>query len=282
MIVDVVEPPGSTTDGAALGRVDPDAVTLDGYHLGEDFMDGLGLGPFVVRIDDNGEHSQLPADTILNQNPHAPLIEYPAPGASTLLRGLEYALIREEIRDQRAITRSCGDSPRVAVSMGGTDPANTTALIARSLSHLSAEVGIVIGMANPRCAELRSLIGEEPALHEVTHEALPAALADADVAVLGAGTTLWEAACLATPVVAVITADNQRQLVDTDEVRSFCLTLDGSHPDLSTAVSNEVARLLNDDCRRARMASAGESLVDGLGADRVVRAVEAVLEGSDR
>ncbi len=35
-------------------------------------------------------------------------------------------------------------------------------------------------------------------------------LATAEVAVLAAGSSLWEAACLGTPTIAVVVADNQR------------------------------------------------------------------------
>ena len=98
---------------------------------------------------------------------------------------------------------------------------------------------------------------------------MPARMAAADLAVIGGGTTSWEAAFLGLPTAAIVLADNQRANVEELARRGVTDNL-GWHDSLTTAqMENRLASLLASPDERARMSQLGRELVDGWGGQRV-------------
>jgi UDP-2,4-diacetamido-2,4,6-trideoxy-beta-L-altropyranose hydrolase len=95
--------------------------------------------------------------------------------------------------------------------------------------------------------------------------------------VVGAGTTMWEGACLGTPMVAVVVADNQATPAAAAATRGFVEVVEGrpGRAGLGCAerVGDTVAALLADDDRRASLGRHGRAAVDGRGAERVADAL---------
>ena len=80
------------------------------------------------------------------------------------------------------------------------------------------------------------------------------------------------------PALAIILADNQRPIVDAVDVAGAAVSL-GWHERCSPDdIASMIRRLSADRTRRAAMSLRGQALVDGEGADRVVRALTATEE----
>jgi spore coat polysaccharide biosynthesis predicted glycosyltransferase SpsG len=140
-----------------------------------------------------------------------------------------------------------------------------------------AELAGAVRAAAPE-AELTAVLGpyatEEPP-GDVTVVRSPPRMVDvlqaADVVVTAAGQTLLETLCAGTPCVALAVAENQRAQLAMATAAGAARAAAGPE-DAGAAV----AALLGDAPERARLASAGRSLVDGFGALRVAGAVAAL------
>jgi RimJ/RimL family protein N-acetyltransferase len=103
---------------------------------------------------------------------------------------------------------------------------------------------------------------------------MPALMADADIALAAAGSTSWELAFMGLPAIVVSVADNQDAVADSLVRHGSAVSL-GRAADVDPGVARlVVAQLAADRSTRAEMAAAGRALVDGRGAQRVVRAME--------
>ena len=280
-VLPITVPPGSVADGgltAGVATEGVEVVVVDGYHLGCDFRAGMAAwSGVVVCLDDNLESGPVDVDVIVNHGPHARSSDYSGRAETTLL-GPSFALVRKEITNLLPVFRE-RPARRAVVTMGGADVQGATVPICAAIlerTHLTLEA--VTGLANPRSADIRALAASSGGrVVSVSADGLPGALARADVGVIAAGGTLWEAAALGLPTVAVVTAENQRLLTQTAEVRSFAFVRDFSL-DGATTIAADVATLTSSAALRATMTAAGTELVDGRGAERVVTEILAVVD----
>lgn len=145
------------------------------------------------------------------------------PPECRLLLGPEYALLRPEFREARQrlgqrLVRD-GNVKRIMVFFGGSDPSNETAKAIHALQMLDRndiEADIIVGIANPHRAEVEQLCAQTPNLH--FHCQVPN-MADfmckADLALGAGGSTTWERCCLGLPAIAVVIAENQKEMAET-------------------------------------------------------------------
>lgn len=262
--------PPDATDATTVVDLHPDLVIVDGYHFTEDFfaaLDEHGIRYGV--IDDNGDTSALRSVVVVNQNPHADPAMYDQMTASPLLlMGTGFALLRAEIREaaRRAPVRRPGT---VFVAFGGTDPRGLTTPVAVRLASQGMDVRVAVGPAHPDRAALVSSLDTAPGVTVIEPADYATELASAGVAVLGAGSSLLEAACLRTPAVAVIVAENQRPLA------SACLdqglasrVLDADQRSLVVEIADAVA-----DAAREPITRPGPDAVSGNGARLVAESI---------
>ena len=190
-----------------------DVSVIDGYEFSREFFAVLesGVCKFAV-IDDNVETKALSPTLVINQNPHAVASMYGhLIGNPTLLLGLQYALIRREVREYAKTNQRVSDGS-VFVAMGGSDFLGLTAPLVRELAQLGRVVRVAVGHTNPRRAEVAATAAEFGNVELIDQSQYVASLAKADIAVLAAGSSLWEAAALGVPTLALIVADNQQAL----------------------------------------------------------------------
>ena len=201
-----------------LGRQDAEFVlersadfyVIDGYEFSLEFFVVLEsrFVKFAV-IDDNVETKALSPTLVINQNPHAVATMYAhLAGGPKLLLGLQYALIRREVREYAKTNQRVSDGS-VFVAMGGSDFLGLTAPLVRELAQLGRVVRVAVGHTNPRRAEVTATAAEFSNVVLIDQSQYVASWAKADVAVLAAGSSLWEAAALGVPTLALIVADNQ-------------------------------------------------------------------------
>ncbi len=253
-------------------------IVVDGYWAGAAYTKSLrGRGPAVLAVDDLGEAGPYAADLVLNQNLYAEPKMYADRAPHTeLLLGADFALLRREFGAYRGFPRTIPEEARhILVTLGGSDPANLTRLAVRALAGLAgaAEIRVLIGPENPRGEALRAQarrVGLEESLLSGVED-VPGLLAWCDLAVTAAGSTCWELAFLGVPALTIAVAENQRPIAESLSRAGIAVDL-GWHADVNEdGLTRAVTELSRDRAARARLSEAGRRLIDGAGAERVVR-----------
>jgi UDP-2,4-diacetamido-2,4,6-trideoxy-beta-L-altropyranose hydrolase len=274
--------PGIETadDLAAAAEV----VVLDNYRLGEAAEAPLrALGRRVAVIDDLADRRHacdLLADPSFGR--HAADYAGLAPGAR-VLAGPAYALLRPGFAAARpeALARRDGRRvERVLVSLGLTDLGGITGRVVRALGRVfdEASTDVVVGAQAPSLPDLQRLQdGRAIQLHVDTAD-MEALMSRADVAIGAGGSSTWERACLGLPSVSLILADNQRAMTCAFDSQGLALAVDAQAANFAAALQQACRRLGEDAGLRRELARRSAELCDGMGAERVADAVEALAQ----
>lgn len=163
----------------------------------------------------------------------------------------------------------------ILVCFGGSDPHGVTGRLARALTDGPWEATFIVGAgyAGPTFDSPVAPIRDPTDLAD--------RLARCDVAVLGAGTMKFEAACLGRPAVLLAAADDQIAIGAVYAQTGAAVWLGDGRTIDPSAVRDAVAALVVDEERRRAMAARGRALIDGRGALRLADAIArlAALDG---
>ncbi|MFQ5533278.1 MAG: UDP-2,4-diacetamido-2,4,6-trideoxy-beta-L-altropyranose hydrolase [Sphingomonadales bacterium] len=275
------------TAGLAAGLC-CDLVVIDGYRFDSRFQRTVkDLHLKTLIIDDEATLACYHADYILNQNLNAQPAMYQgrAPDA-TLLLGADYVLLRDEFRDARPPSRAIADhARRVLVTLGGADPLAITERLLGSIAAAAdaLEIVAVIGGATPRREAIRALTGAGGAKIEVREDArdMAALMAWADSGIISAGTTMWEAAYMGLPSLALVVADNQHGSAVWFERQGCGRIFDARTAVPFNAILGALGNLCGDPGARRSFAQSGMAAIDGKGRERVYRAVTGARAAGD-
>lgn len=262
-------------------------IAADGYLYDVDWQRRVrSAGLKLLVVDDYGHLPAYDADLLLNQNVGVTQATYRTiPLATQCLFENQYALLRREFLElDRHVRRDVASANRVLVTLGGGDPDNVTARVLAALAELDRmdlDVVALVGGANRQAKQLQALAdtvayrlrveinSREPGRH----------MQWADLAISAGGSTTWELAYLGVPTCHIVIAENQIEIARHTQRRGFTESL-GWFEDLETSrLSHTVSQLLDDPQRRASMSCAGQNMIDGRGAARVV---DAMLRNQER
>jgi spore coat polysaccharide biosynthesis predicted glycosyltransferase SpsG len=263
---------------AAADRLALDAVVLDSYELPPEH--GIAIratGRTVLAIVDADLRGQV-ADVYVDQNLDAELLSPVLPAGAVRLAGLDYALLRQAVRERRPPAPRDGfaRTPKVVAFFGGTDAYRAAPVLACLLvatgAAFDATVVAADGGLRASLAEIVPGPGQRLEIIDPTDE-LPKLLADADLVVSASGTSTWELLCLGLPAALVWVVDNQILGYGRTIERGLAAGL-GHLRDLPSPAAIEVLRgLLTDPVSRANLAARGWAAVDGRGVARVADAL---------
>ncbi len=262
------------------------AVVLDGYRLGRAEEGPLrGPGRRLMVIDDLADRPHdcdllLDASLGRREEDYARLI----PSGARVLAGPSYALVRPAfagLRDQTLARRRQDEPPqRLVVSLGLTDLDGITGRVVQALQPAleGMEADVVVGAGAPSLELLTQLAEHDIRLRvHVEAQDMPRLLADADLAVGAGGSSTWERACLGLPTLALVLADNQREMARRLTGQGAQVTLESRDPGLGLALAESLMRLRTDRELRRGLSEASAALCDGEGAARAAEALLAVL-----
>lgn len=254
-------------------------LVIDGRHFSVAEVAALAAGATrSLVIDDHGALARYPVDLVVNPNLYGEDRLYAgrvAPGCR-LLCGSRYALLRPEIIAARG-ARVAGPT-RLLVTLGGSDPHGLSGRLAVALLRAAdpaATITVVIGPAAtpPDLGPLSAL--ESKRLRVLRQpDDWPAIMAQSDVALSAAGTTLLELAALGVPGLWVSNNAGEVDAARRAEAEGFGRYL-GPVETAEGRIAEALAEVL---ARRAAMAAAGRHLVDGEGAARVVATMLEIAE----
>jgi UDP-N-acetylglucosamine:LPS N-acetylglucosamine transferase len=193
--------------------------------------------------------------------------------AAAVLAGFEFVPVSAEVRRLRkaALSRDDAARPRLLVCFGGSDPERVTERLAPALvGSVDAELDIVIG------ASYTGPTDGWPVPPDRDPADLVERLATADLALLGAGTMKFEAACLGRPMVLVAVADDQLPVGPSFAATGAARYLGDGRTIDPDAVARAVTELLADLSAMRSLAATAANIVDGMGGDRVAAAIDAL------
>lgn len=252
-------------EATGIGRATENSiVVIDSYIATLTVYAHLTRSAAVGVFIDDTARLPYPAGLVVNGNPAAAKLDWPAEMQATLLAGVSYQLLRPAFTTAHA--RQIREKvERVLVVSGGTDTARLGPTLGEFAAAAFPDAAIDV-VTSPRTAE------------EMRDSMLAA-----DVALSAAGQTLYELAATGTPAVAVSTADNQISQVKAFESASALLYAgsadgEGWRAHLAMLLAN-----VSSPQTRERLSSSGRMLVDGIGSQRVVRRVlgEVLFQGID-
>lgn len=242
-----------------------DILLFDGYRL-TDQMDAATQtrGIFVVAFDDHGEEFP-PVDLLLMPSLAARPASQPRPPRALI--GPRYTPVAPQFTAFRRHRQNTIRS--LLVTLGSSDPSNLAAPVLRAIASLKVtwEVVLLLGPgmddvglpANPRFSAIRCSGDIAPLFDRF------------DAAVSAAGTTTWELLCMGMPTTLVVAAENQRGVVQT-AVSNEAALYGGDIETIDKDLPRALLDLASPDCCE-RLSSAALELVDGKGAERIVKAL---------
>jgi UDP-2,4-diacetamido-2,4,6-trideoxy-beta-L-altropyranose hydrolase len=259
----------------AARRLNAHAIVADSYRFDAAYFRRLrGDGRVTAIISDHA--GEVPVDLVVNNTAGSETWPYRALPETRFLCGPQYVLLPPTFAaEPHRVYRV--PIERVLITVGGADPHRLTPkLVCWTRSALGALLlDVVIG---PYFGDdvVRGVENENDALLVLhrTPSDIRALMLRADLALSGGGQTLYELAATATPMVALVLADNQKENV-TQLSAAGVLVAAGRHddPDLEERLRGEMRVQADDPARRAALGSAGRRLVDGRGAQRVADVV---------
>ena len=226
-----------------------DCAVVDSYLLTQDVYSGIrDLVRLLVCIDDN-KRMEYPADIVINGAVYAKDMGFSASGNTDYLLGTEFMPVRQEFVNINN-GRIKKDIENILISFGGSD-----------FKGMTGKVKDFTAKVFPRAAI--NAIGGDRDVKDVLR-----LMQESDVAISAGGQTLHELARVGIPTLGVCVARNQLNNLKGWEEKGFlrfCGWYDSK--DLLKKIEDALS-YVKDKGVRQKMKNAGQSLVDGKGAQR--------------
>ncbi len=247
----------------------PGAVVLDGYNFNYDYQKKLNTkGAPLVCLGWSSDY-RTAADLVVNQNIWASPGLYAGqiqPGA-TLLLGTKYALLPQDYHQRtKEVRTSC---EHILITLGGGKYSQLGLVIYGMLQDLPYRFTVVLGPYSEKIAGRSG--GNLEILSGIDN--LYSLLRETDLAVTASGSTAWELCCLGVPFITYILSDNQKQNAIALSEYGASINMGWINQLEQGSLRETITFLASNYEKRASMAQRGQSLVDGLGADRVAKVI---------
>ena len=248
-----------------------DWAIFDSYDLSPAIRDLARVGTTQVGMIDDFSSSSRPVDVDLLVDPNLGALDttYADDRIGSLALGPKFALLMRGFRTAGTLRRTIKiGSLNILISLGGTSSpqvAKTLISLAENLEELGHQV---------------TMVGREFGSDQMDFSSFPKLLPDFDLAISGAGSTIWELLCSGVPVVAIPIAQNQLPIALHLSKMETVETLLPTMAQFERNLEEGVIALVNDPDRRAQRISAGRKLVDGMGSQRIVKTMRGL--GTER
>jgi UDP-2,4-diacetamido-2,4,6-trideoxy-beta-L-altropyranose hydrolase len=269
---------------AAMGSAaaGPHWVVVDHYALDARWEDAVRSNASrLMAIDDIADRPHK-SDILLDQNLYPDMQERYAGFVDSnciQLLGPRYSLLRQEfVQLRKNLRQRNGSVGRVLVFFGGSDMTNETGKALDAIELLNKpeiRFDIVVGAANPfrdalmaRCAALPNVS------LQCSVSNMAELMASADLALGAAGTATWERCATGLPAFMLSVADNQVDIaegVDSVGAQRYLGPCVGIS---ATEIAKALLQAIENPQMLQEMSKTALTLVDTLGAERVVAALK--------
>jgi len=251
-------------------------IIVDGYHFCAQYQKTIrDSGHKLLMIDDMVNHASYHANILLNQNIHAPGLDYHADPETIQLLGSRYVLLRQEFLKFRDVQKKVpARVTRILVTLGGADSDNNTLKVIKALNRLKESrltVKIIVGPANPYISSLQKELDQAVFQYDLLSSVSDMAqcIAWAEMAISAGGTTCWELSYLGVPFLVVVLSENQAPIAQGLEKEGIAINM-GWHQDMAASdLADRIFELLESSSKRSAMIDAAKKLIDGQGHKRI-------------
>jgi spore coat polysaccharide biosynthesis predicted glycosyltransferase SpsG len=168
--------------------------------------------------------------------------------------------------------------PGILVTFGGSDPVNVSltaihALQRLEIKNLSARV--VVGPSNPRIGSLKEACRSAVTSIKVIEASdnMADLMAWADIAISASGSTCWELAYMGLPAITIILADNQKGIAEGLDNKGVVINMGWYEYVNADRLADSIRNLIQSFDLRVAMGRKGRNLIDGNGAERIVKEI---------
>jgi len=250
-----------------------DIVIIDTYQVDDSYIANIrNPKRLLVCYDDNALYTYC-CDVLLNANLHADQLDFMFHGKPPkLLLGAQYALLRREFWEEESILIN-DVANNVFICFGGSDVRNFTPFAVKALQQLpNINLTVVLGDYT-ECDD--AVIALESANVNVLKT--PSSIADVmkscDIAVVSAGSMVYELAALGIPSIIITQADNQYKIAHFLESASLMKWLGDWDAISPESLHVEVENLRNNFVRRKDESDRLSNAVNRKGALNTARAI---------
>lgn len=285
----ISNPKNEYTDDAretcnVISRLHVSLLVVDNYHLDEKWETLVSkYSEKILVIDDlaNRKHDcQFLLDCSYGRltSDYAGLCN----SDSQLLMSTKYSLLRSEfaiLRSEAIVKRNVTKKIRsILINFGGTDHKELSMFSIQALydNNYQNEIHVMISSACEYLNELKYYCDDNESIFlHVDVKNVAELMLKVDLAIGSIGTSSWERCCLGLPTIGVIVADNQRFIANKLAALSV-ITLASSE-----SLSSSIKEILVDvDLKKWKgLANKSFEICDGLGKERVIRAILPSLKG---
>lgn len=263
------------------------AVVIDHYDLDADAERAASqVAAAVVVLEDLPDRVHH-CDVLVDTAPDASISQYigRVPDRCRLLLGSSFALLRESFLSQPDAARDRTNGVSGALVTIGMEPEPRVLEMVAAALETSSLPDLSVRAIVPRGGHRRWV---PPSATRHTYDVLdrtedmPALMAAADFAVLGAGSTCLEACFMGLPSVCVVVADNQLGNARALARLGVCDFVDvrpdsAGHDHAADAELRSALGAMADARTRQQRSDAGRNLVDGLGPQRIADALAEIF-----
>ncbi len=272
------DPADAATLVAQAQALDCRVVVVDSYLIHDEYLSALrSAGLFVVAVDDLNEYP-FPCQMVVSMGPHAPDAGYrSSTGDTGFLLGPQWAILRPEYWET-PLPQMRDSVANIVVTSGGADPGGCLPSWLRLIDRIDQPFSVtaVVGPFFTNGDDVHATAAD--CLHTVRVIQSPSLmrplLARADIVLTAGGQTIYEAAALGIPAVAVEIALNQGPQLEAFE-RLGAMRVAGRAGDAQTDedIVRHVTELVRDGAVRRRLSEAALGVVNRAGALRVAEEI---------
>lgn len=255
-----------------LCKINADCLITDSYDVNEEYFHITKKFFKLTGYIDDMNLYYFNVDFIINQNIGAEEYLYNVNKDTKLLLGTNYTMMREEYRDiqEKVINKESLD---IMITVGGSDDKGITNTICDYVKDLKFKFQIIIGPGFKE-ENINKLIERENLKSNIKlyfNANMIEVMNKCDMAISACGSTLYELAACGIPTLGIVIADNQKQIADELHKVGFIENL-GFYNELDREVLAEtIFELCKNTKKRSEMSKKGISIVDGKGAERIVK-----------
>ncbi len=270
---------------AAAAGIGARWLVVDGSFVTPGYLDkARNAGLPVLLLDDAATGGRYPCDLLLNQNVQALPENYAGHTDATILAGPGFALIRADMRESIQ-PRMIPERPqRILVLVGGADPGGHLEALAQAAARALLKAGLGDGHVDAVIGPASSWkppadAGPIIAYHRGVKD-MGALIAEADLAISSAGSTVWELSLQGTPMILGASVPVEEPVGAGMAAKGAALYLGRFSDCPAEQLVAETVRVLQDSAVRRKLSTTASALVDGRGAERVIDAMLGIGAGT--
>ena len=258
-----------------------DFYVIDSYEADELFFRSARKNAKVLAFVDYELPFKMDVDVLLIPHIGTEKLSFRIPEDALQLRGPDYLLLRQEFRNlpERMIRENPAD---VLVTFGGADVQNMTRRVAEALAGFETiTVHFVLGNSYSMQWEeelhvIASAARYKSHFYRNKHSLIDL-MVQSDLAIAPPSTTSYELCATGTPMLAIITGEDQKICASGLQSRE-AIELLGWHADVSQdQIRAATFRLISDTGRRKELSTAARKITDGRGAVRIADTIESLV-----